>query len=71
MHGLGSPNLGPIRIVLGLDRSYLAANNREEWFPERRGAVMTAMWLGKEFLPNIGLGKENFGLGLQDLQKLE
>lgn len=38
---------------------------------DKRGAVMTGMQLGKGFQPNIELGKENFGLGLQDFQKLE
>ena len=37
----------------------------------REGAIMTKMQLGKEFQPNMGLGKENFGLGLRDLRKLE
>ena len=78
MHGLGRPDfglgrldLGPGRVVLGLDKSDLGADGKEEGFPTREGAVMTGMWLGKGFQPNMGLGKENFGLGLWDLLKLE
>ena len=64
-------DLGPGRAVLGLDRSDLEADGREEGFLAREGAVMSGMRLGKGFQPNMGLGKENFGLGLQDLRKLE
>lgn len=63
--------MGPGRAILGLDKSDLAADRREEGFPMRGGAVMSGMRLGKGFQPNMGLGKENFGLGLWDLRKLE
>ena len=78
MHGLGRPDfglgrldLGLGRAILGLDRSYLGADGQEEGLLARKGAVMTGMQLGKGFQPNMGLGKENFGLGLRDLWKLE
>ena len=63
-------DLGPGKAVLGLDR-YLGADGREEGFLAREGAIMSGMRLGKGFQPNMGLSKENFGLGLQDLRKLE
>lgn len=63
--------MGPGRAILGLDKSDLAADRREEGFQMRGEAVMSGMRLGKGFQPNMGLDKENFGLGLWDLRKLE
>lgn len=57
-------------MVLGLDRSDLGADGREEGFLGREGAVMIEMRLGNGFQPNMGLGKENFGQDLWDLWKL-
>ena len=37
----------------------------------RNGAVMAEIQLGNGFQPTMVLGKENFWLDLQDLQKLE
>ena len=69
--GRGRLDLGLGKAVLGLDRSDLGPDGQEEGLPARKGVVMTRMQLGEGFQANMGLGKENFGLGLQDLRKME
>ena len=70
-HNLDMLNLGPSKEDLGLNRLNLGAVGQEEGFLVKKGAVMAEIRLGKGIQPTIVLGKENFGLDLQNLQTLE